>query len=281
MVAAQPRQAWNLLYETDQGLVLRVDPRQPDRGPAHPGPGGEQRRPSGWTGPDGPAIAPATWPRSPVSGLPMRHVLTLWLPPDYLVRGPELVGVALFQGDTGDDAEQAVPDPASTDPFLVDLAAARPHPHLVTGVPEASALRFALVWLTADEITPGPTPPPTDVRRPGEHTTHGPNAWDAPTPHRRVHLVPREDPNTGVGTGQPGYRTSRDEDGERHAWAAHPLFELANHLGGTYVELDWVPRLGPHFLQLDRSPGLELVTSYARNGILAVDLGSGVFDLTI
>ena len=272
-----PATSWNLLYESADvasfllprddlapGLRIEVERERPDI------------LPSGWTGQAGPAIPQNTWPRSPGSGLPMRHVLTLWLPQDYLVRGPGFPGISVFQGDSEGDQADVRPDADPSDSFVASLATARPHPQLISVLPDFAPRRFALLWLTHDEIAPGPVPPPPDIRRPGEHTSRGPNAWDDPQPQKRVWLVPREDPNTGIAPGSSGYRDARDaETGEMEPWASTASFEFANHLGGTFVEIDWSPQLSPYFLQLDRSPGLQLGTPHARNGILVVDLKEG------
>lgn len=54
--------------------------------------------PAGRIGPVGPGIAPQQWPRDPTTGMPMMHVVTLWLPEHFRRRGPDLPGIALFQG---------------------------------------------------------------------------------------------------------------------------------------------------------------------------------------
>ncbi|CAM3602016.1 hypothetical protein OCAE111667_17510 [Occultella aeris] len=286
-----PRTAWNLLYETADAAswMLPVEALDPgtrvEAAAARP-----TEQPSGWIGQHGPAIAPETWPRSPGTGLPMRHTLTLWLPPEYLTRGPALPGIAIFQGDTADGGpveQDAAPGSAmagpagrpADDPHLASLAAARPHPRLTTAVTTFAPHRFALIWLTADELAPGPTAPPRDIRRPAEHTT-SPNAWDDPQPTRRVWLQRREDRNVGLATRSPDYRGPYDErSGDLMPWARSIPFEFANHLGGTYMEIDFTPSLSPRFLQLGRSVGIHFDLSYAASGILAVDLESAEFDL--
>ncbi|MGO1543548.1 MAG: hypothetical protein ACTHXA_04315 [Gulosibacter sp.] len=284
-----PTTAWNLVYEAGErgqfSTVEHIDL------PAIP--------PAGWSGNDGPAIAPQSWPRSPESGLPMRHALTLYLPGEYLCRGPEFPGIAIFQGDTererlsetehaavlaGTAPPEVVPDTCGLGPY-------KPHPQLVTAQAPFAKKRFALIWLTAEELAPGPVPPPADTRGtvPAEAAAeasgeHGVNAWDHPHPQRKVWLIPRKDPNVGKPmTPSPnadgtGYQDAHDPNTwELKRWAAAPGFEYANHLGGTYMQIDWVPSLSPYFLQLNNLAGFDLRTMSSKNGILAIDLQSGEF----
>ncbi|MFS0701668.1 hypothetical protein AB6N24_16975 [Cellulomonas sp. 179-A 4D5 NHS] len=48
-----------------------------------------------WAGAEGPAIDPATWPRSPRTGQPLVHDATVALPEPYRRTHPDLVAVAL------------------------------------------------------------------------------------------------------------------------------------------------------------------------------------------
>lgn len=277
MTPRTPSLAWDVLYETEQGASWLVPPEEFSPGTRveneHPRP---DTQPHGWTGPLGPAIASRSWPRSP-SGLPMRHAITLWLPQEYLVHGPEYAGIAVFQGDSERDTETSTGDPASEDPFLADLAAHRPHPMATLQLSSFAARHFASVWLRADELLPGPTPPPADLRRPGEHRTHGPNAWDDPLPMRRVWLLPRpDDPNVGIAIDDraAGYIDPVDEaTGDDDPW--FQPWRTRDHLGGTFAGLDWTPRVGPHYLQLDANCGLVTGTNYARRGYWALDLTNG------
>lgn len=288
----RPTHAWTLVYETPTGASWRLPLHVGDPGAAAdaagPRPSGH---PHGWSGGDGPGIPSETWPRSPRSGLPMRHLLTLHLPEEYLRRGPGFPGVAIFQGDE----ERGDPpglDPALGGAVLEDVLRSRPHPQLVSESVFFSGRRFALVWLTAAELAAGPTAPPPDTRLP-EHRGRGdrtpwarPNAWDDPRARRDVWLVPRQDPNVGVPTRSADYRDPIDEvSGLPSPWAAADEFRFADHLGGTYLPIDRVPRLTPWFLQLGHASGAELGLSLtvggrttASGGILAVDLDTGEFD---
>lgn len=285
-----PSTAWNLAYETEAGASWNVRTEELEVATAIARPAG---RPSGWTGQWGPGIGSNHWPRSPHSKLPMRHALTLWLPDEYLVRGPEFVGLAVFQGDDERDAESAssiasggVPDAVGesdpNDPFSVQLANARAHPEATIVESSFAARSFAVVWLRRDELQPGPTPPPDDVRWEGEHENSGLNAWDDPTPFRRIWLLQRADPNVGIApseTPEPdgGYRVPRDEvAGTWEPWA-EPL-RMPDHLGGTYILIDRVPALSPFYLQLRSGSGLQLGTTYAAEGKFSVDLLTGSID---
>lgn len=198
----------------------------------------------------------------------MFHVLTLALPPEYRRRGEEFPAIAFFQGE-GQFAEETDRDDAE-DPFLIDLASAAEHPQqtILTDIIDG---KFALIWLTADEFLAGPTAPPADTRRPGEHVAQdeGPNAWDEVHPTRDVWLVERIDPNTG--------RTpSEDETDEGYRPASDWSDDLAGrcHLGGTVMPVQALPEgLTPYFLELEETPG----TNYG-SGNLQLDLESGTFD---
>lgn len=153
---------------------------------------------AGWTGDRGPAIDPASWPRGPLTGLPMFHVLTLRLPEEYQRRGTEFPAIAFFQGE-GQFAEEIDRDADPDDPFLRDLAMAVPHPQQ-TLYEDIIGGRFALLWLTDEEFAGGPAASPLDPRRPGEHGAddEGPNAWDeSGHPTEPVFLLERDDPNAG------------------------------------------------------------------------------------
>jgi len=165
-------QAFDLWFESGDGVAHR-----PGRPATRPMPG---TAPAGWTGSAGPGLAPGAWPRGTRTGLPMFHALTLVLPPAFRRRGDELPGIAFFQGE-GQFAERrsAGPDD-SADPFLLDLARSTEHPLLGRRTDIIDG-QFVLVWLTRAEFDAGPTPPPPDPRRPGEHvaTDEGPGPRSA------------------------------------------------------------------------------------------------------
>lgn len=190
---------------------------------------------AGWIGSAGPGIDSSTWPRGTQTGLPMFHALTLLLPPAFRRQGPDFPAVAIFQGE-GQFATARVA--GAGDPFDADVAGSRDHPQLQRRTDVIDG-QFALVWLTQAEFDAGPTAPPGDTRRPGEHTAtdEGPNAWDVLEPTLEVWLLDRLDPNAGQAPVEPldaaetrGYVSPLGEDFDLAQWAE----ELApSHLGGT------------------------------------------------
>lgn len=133
-------------------------------------------RVAGWCGGRAPGIGTAAWPRSPVTGLPMLHVITLELPEDYRRKGEDLVAISFFQADdhvatdidgvagllkgTAPTAEQAA------DPFLAAVAAtaAARHPQQ-RDLEDLIGGAHALLWLTAEEFAaPRIGPRPTSAR---------------------------------------------------------------------------------------------------------------------
>ncbi|MEV6276424.1 hypothetical protein [Nocardia sp. NPDC051832] len=233
---------------------------------------------AGWCGSHGPAIDSAMWPRGPITGRPMMHALTLRLPADYQRRGPEFPAIAFFQGE-GQFADPDSPvtgDLDSEDPFLRDLGGARAHPQLNL-LEDIIGGAFALIWLRANEFDGGPTPPPADPRRAGEHDGDdgGCNAWDDVEPTISVWLAEREDPNTGsapVEDGDDDYQDPFDDDCEFRAWADE-LYGRS-HLGGTAFPVQNTPDdLTPYYLEIEEMSGLNFGCGNAR-----IDLESDVFD---
>lgn len=259
--------AYDLLFENpDTDTVLRDPARPQGRGGPLPRP---TEAPAGWIGSAGPGIAPEAWPRGPLTGLPMFHVLTLALPPEFRRRGEEFPAIAFFQGE-GQFAEETDEDDVDDDPFLADVEAAVEHPQhtILTDIIDG---QFALIWLTEQEFLAGPTAPPADTRRPGEHEAEdeGPNAWDELHPTLKVWLTERPDPNAGL-------VPSEDETEGGYRPAAEWAGELSGrcHLGGTVMPVQALPEgLTPYFLELEETPG----TNYG-GGNLQLDLESGVFD---
>lgn len=231
---------------------------------------------AGWIGSAGPGIDPATWPRGTQTGLPMFHALTLLLPLSFQRRGPDFPAVSIFQGE----GQFAAPrTPSVGDPFEADIADSRDHPQLAR---RSDALdgQFALVWLTQAEFDAGPTAPPLDTRRPGEHTAtdEGPNAWDTLTPTRDVRLRDRLDPNAGHVPVDPmdaadtrGYVSPITRDFEQAPWAQ---ILAPNHLGGTCQPVQSLEEgFTPYYLELEELPGLNF-----GGGNAQIDLESGAFD---
>lgn len=267
--AAGGAQAFDLYFETTDGVA-----QYPGRPATRPRP---SHAPAGWIGTDGPGIDPLTWPRGPQTGLPMFHAITLLLPEQFRRRGPQYPAIAFFQGE-GQFASPYSPTDAD-DPFHADVERSVEHPQLGRRVDIIDG-QFALVWLTQAEFDTGPTGPPADSRRPGEHveTDEGPNALDTLEPTRRVWLLDRPDLNAGHAPVDaldadetPGYVTPYDENFERLPWAA----ELAwTHLGGTCFSVQWTPKgLTPYYLELEELPGLNF-----GGGNAQIDLESEVFD---
>ncbi|PWD51968.1 hypothetical protein C8046_16280 [Serinibacter arcticus] len=265
--------SWNLHFEIDDGVA--TDPARP-RTRVGPVP---QEPHHGWSGGFGPALAWKHWPRNGVTGLPMMHALTLWLPAEFQRAGSEHPGLAYF-ASSGESmpTEQVQADPGSDDPFLADLARAEDHPMLRRRTDVLDA-EHALVWLTADELARGPRAPAPDVRRPGEHRHDSQlNAWDDAGRHRRIWLAPRADPNGGLApreswerSSEDGYVSPRDEHSQLVEWARS--LHLVSHLGGTSFPVNELPTgLTPWYLELEEIGLLNFGSGNAQ-----IDLESGAF----
>ncbi|WLP88536.1 hypothetical protein [Gordonia sp. NB41Y] len=236
--------------------------------------------PAGRIGPIGPGITGEQWPRDPRTGLPMLHAITLWLPEPYRRRGPDLAGIALFQG-VGEGPEP-IERTDETDPFIADLRRHRPHPEQIL-LTDILGCHFAVIWLTADELSRCGTPP-ADCRRDGEHRVYlgDPNAWDHDHPEMLVRLtVRRDDPNVGIApvdifgadtNSSCSPYTDPFGDDDYHEWADR--LQANNHLGGTLFPAQLVPDgLTPFYLDLVEISGMNI-----GSGSLQYDLESGVFD---
>jgi hypothetical protein len=233
--------------------------------------------PAGWIGRAGPGIAPASWPRGTRTGLPMFHAITLLLPPAFRRHGPGLPAIAFFQGE-GQFAQAREPAP-DDDPFVADLAQAVDHPGLRRRVDIIDG-EFALVWLTRAEYDSGPTMPPPDPRRPGEHVADddGPNAWDTDEPTRHVWLIERHDPNAGHVPVDPldaattaGYVNPFGPGYWRLPWAT---VLAPSHLGGTSFPTEALQDgFTPFYLELGELPGINF-----GGGSAQIDLESNAFD---
>lgn len=272
--------AYDLWFESGTGLATF-----PGRPPTRERP---STPPDGWIGSAGPGIAPRTWPRGTLTGLPMFHALTLRLPAEYRRRGAGLTTVAFFQGEGQFAAARAEAPrteglarlvPRRTDPFEADVAAAEDHPHLARRTDIIDG-QFALLWLTDEETAPGPVAPPPDARRDGEHVAddEGPNAWDTQEPTCAVWLLERPDPNAGTAPVDPmhaqqtaGYTSPYTSDFTLQPWVAG----LAPcHLGGTSLPVQGLPDgLTPYYLEIEELPGLNF-----GGGSAQIDLESDAFD---
>lgn len=235
----------------------------PDRARDHR-PDGPAPVPAGWAGPQGPAIDPRTWPRSPRTHQPMIHCATLELPPAYRRRGPDLVAVALFEwvdeaGFTPPPAhvEQALASSADgrdDAAFWADVAAAVPHPQAHVLCDQDTGCFYAVVHLTRAELT-GPR---TARPRQGavlDATEH------ADTAERRrfglfgdLYLVERDDPNAG--------RVPVDwpDEADGGYVRVEDCFErfAPTHLGGTFMDPFGMGRrtTSPWYLEVHRLGGL-------------------------
>ncbi|WGM21498.1 hypothetical protein QEH68_04790 [Paenarthrobacter sp. OM7] len=268
--------AWNLAFGCGTGLGKAPGRTVEAALPSQP--------PSGWTGSHGPGVRWEHWPRSLNTGLPMMHVLTLWLPADFQRRGDQFPGIAIFAGEGQFAVEDEFPMPSaeSTDPFLRDLAAAENHPGLLRRRDLIDG-EFAILWLMHDELAAGPTAPRPDLRAKGEHVdeSQGTNAWDNVEPTTDIWLIPRVDPNAGKipvelwgdEVGNDGYVHPVTGAGSLADWA-EPLF-ARSHLGGTAFPIQAMPDgLTPWYLELEEISGLN----FGGGGNAQFDLESDTFD---
>jgi len=263
--------AYDLVFGAE-GETLSYHPEQET-----PIEAGAQPVRAGWIGGDGPGIDPQTWPRSPINGLPMVHIITLRLPADYQRRGPEFPAISFFagEGQFAADDDEVEPDAGSDDPFLVQLADAEPHPQfrLLTDIIDG---HWGLLWLTEDEFARR-TPVPADVRVGDEHTSdddEGVNAWDDAFDEVTVWLAARDDPNAGVAP------TEDDDTAYDGNWYTDDDSPLARangrcHLGGTTFCVQAVPEgLTPYYLELEEFGPLN----FGAGGNAQIDLESDTFD---
>ncbi|MFH9369876.1 hypothetical protein ACH4K8_29860 [Streptomyces anulatus] len=248
-------------------------------------------RVAGWCGGRAPGIGTAAWPRSPVTGLPMLHVITLELPEDYRRKGEDLVAISFFHADdhvakniegvaellegTAPTAEQAA------DPFLAAVAAtaAARHPQQ-RDLEDLIGGAHALLWLTAEEFAAPRIDPPADIRPAGlgDEYRRGQNAWDDSTPETTVWLGERtDDPNTGIAPsedGEGGYVAAWSSEDEQlqEFWSS---VEGISHLGGTVMPCQVLPEgLTPYVFELeDGVGGFNL-----GGGTAQIDLESDAFD---
>ncbi|GIF37484.1 hypothetical protein [Actinoplanes xinjiangensis] len=223
---------------------------------ATPPPGRPALLPAGWAGPQGPAIDPVTWPRSPRTGQPMHHRFTLWLPLEYRRRGEDLVAVSVFQWC--DALYWRGPASPGT--------AVPAHPHLQLADDGVDQV-FALLWLTEAEYSgprtarPVPAAPPVD----GEQDPDGVPPRYAPL--GAVWLAERDDPQAGVAPADSDDDDDDDDDDERYE-----TFGM-EHLGGTVMSPNG-PRdgLSPWYLEVNRLGGVN----HGGDRDIAFDLASAL-----
>ncbi|MFG3406579.1 hypothetical protein [Streptomyces sp. NPDC048142] len=248
-------------------------------------------RVAGWCGGRAPGIGTASWPRSPVTGLPMIHAITLELPEDYRREGADLVAISFFHADdhVADDIEGVAELLAGTaptaeqaaDPFLAAVAAtaAARHPQQ-RDLEDLIGGAHALIWLIAEEFAAPRIGPPADIRPAGlgDRYSRGQNAWDDSAPETTVWIGERTgDPNTGIAPsegGEGGYTGAWSSDDEKLTafWSS---VEGISHLGGTVMPCQGLPaELTPYVFELeDGVGGLNL-----GGGNAQIDLESGAFD---
>ncbi|MGW1433513.1 hypothetical protein ACWD6K_33455 [Streptomyces sp. NPDC002431] len=248
-------------------------------------------RVAGWCGGRAPGIGTASWPRSPVTGLPMTHVITLELPEDYRRKGPDLVAVSFFHADdhVADDIEGVdellagtVPTPEqAADPFFAAVAAtaAARHPRQ-QDLEDVIGGAHALIWLTAAEFAAPRIDPPADIRPDGlgDKYSRGQNAWDDSAPEITVWIGERTgDPNTGIApaeNGEGGYVEAWSSD-DKDLDAFWSSVEGISHLGGTVMPCQTLPEgLTPYVFELEDGVG---GVNFG-GGNAQIDLESGVFD---
>jgi hypothetical protein len=233
---------------------------------------GAPPQPAGWAGPAGPAIDPATWPRSPRTGQPFVHDATIAVPPEYRRRSADLVAIAVFDWPdesgflpapaefvaalAGDLSHVAHPD----DPFWNDVAAARLHPHASVVCDEDTGSFYAALWLTAAEFT-GPR---TERPRQGLQLTSGEDLMSSDARARfgvfgDLWLVERDgDPNTGRAPGQAGYVDVRLlDDDDADVVDVDERFSHV-HFGGTFMDPNDLGRrdLSAWYMEIHRLGGL-------------------------
>lgn len=258
---------------------------------------------AGWCGGHAPAIPVDAWPRSLQTGFPMLHLLTLELPPEYRRKGPELVGIALFQADdhvatATPGAKQALTEGRAADgsAFFASLLRARAHKHAEqVDLQDVIGGNFALIWLRADELSGARTAPPVDDRASTAlpEVDQNLNAWDHQKPEVGIWLAPRAfDPNAGKAPVET-WNQDDDEEEEGKPYVESDAYvdvvltkvdELAkfydahhgrSHLGGTCIPVQAMPEgLTPWFLELEDDVG----GANFGGGNMQLDLESGTFD---
>jgi hypothetical protein len=258
-----------------------------------------------------PGLDPGRWPRSRVNGLPMAHLFTVLVPPQFRCAGPDLVALSAFQADdhvatvvTGVAEVLAGGSPPGHDlgavPFWAALAAyaGDRHPHELYVEDEIGG-GWAWVWRSGAEFAGAPCQLPDDAARLPRYTTFdGADAWRADQPARPLRLEARvDDPNVGrriedlapdqvvAGWEHSGYIDTYSEEGER---LGLDRFAGRDHFGGTAEPVNggaagdgseatsdggwaWVP-MSPFFLAFDEKLGNP---NLGCDGVLQLDLATG------
>lgn len=97
---------------------------------------------NGWTFGLPPGIESRHWPLHPDHGYPLRHAFTLRLPPEYRVKGEQLVALSLFVGDMAEYAP-------SLEDFAPDLQASHPQSYAME---DLACRSYVGIWLTQEEF---------------------------------------------------------------------------------------------------------------------------------
>ena len=249
----------------------------------------------GWFGGRPPGIKSVQWPRSRNTGLPMVHLVTLRLPPEYRRRGDAYPGIAVFQAHDVEASEvEGVSDllegqaslskDQKSDAFFVAIAKYAKEKHPMERVWTEPDIGFALLWLTAEELAGKPAKLPKEIRH--EDVEEEPAAWDSEAERARIRLREIEDPNAGkrpremtaeelASDGRPGvdeptgdyvpYFRLSERLQEQVGYAKH-------HLGGTLTHpgnLDLPDGITPYVLELNEVDGANFA-----GGGLVLDLES-------
>jgi hypothetical protein len=255
---------------------------------------------AGHAGGHAPAIPTDAWPRSPSTGFPMVHLVTFELPPEYRRKGPELVGLSLFQADDHvakptPGAKEALTSGLSNEgsPFFASLVRAHGSRHAqACDLTDLIGGNFVAIWLREHELRGPRTAPPSDDRgsAPVVETGQNLNAWDHTKPEVLVWMAERTfDPNAGKAP----VEVYGDEDAPTTPYVPSdeyvdvilsPVETLKafyeehhgrSHLGGTCLAVQAMPEgLTPWFLELED----EIGGANFGGGNLQYDLESGVFD---
>lgn len=211
------------------------------------------------------------WPVSPKTGWPMRHAWTIRVPEEYRVKGPDLVGLSLFDADAEDVENDDVVgylDEAAVMPEDPDARLlwhhAWPHPRRHIMEDEIGGL-FAAIWLTAAEMAAPLLEMPNfsgnrlllpEIRPSVVNGYHG-CLLEALGPHRRRGLdvslglraampliyTERPDPNAGIDP------MALEDDEDILADLEH--LSGRTHFGGTPFPLQAMPEIGPFYLEFD------------------------------
>lgn len=265
-------------------------PNQLRRQPTHPDPI-ILRDPfiAGWCGGQPSGIATAAWPRSHYTGMPMVHIITLELPPEYRRKGEDLVAISFFQADdhTAHDVAGAdevlagaeLTEDQAADPYFAELAAAHAarHPRQ-RDIEDYIGGTFALIWLTEAEFRAPRTALPTEIRPDGYNGNddYGNNPWDDTAVETTVWLGERHgDPNTGIAPSEDGDYVDFSLSEEPRMVELWKAISGRTHLGGTTTYVQALPAgLTPYVFELEDGVG---GVNFG-GGNAQIDLESDVFD---